>query len=60
VRGGQTLLDTLEALGPLPEQMSVHLGRGYDSRTTHRKLQTRGFIPEISEKGKPTPLQAGK
>jgi len=27
---GETL-DTLEELGPLPEQMSVHLDRGYDS-----------------------------
>jgi transposase len=53
-------LDTLEALGPLPEQMSVHLDRGYDSRTIRRKLQARGFIPEISEKGKPAPLRDGK
>ena len=45
MRGGQTLLDTLEALGPLPEQMSVHLGRGYDSRTTHRRLQTPWLYP---------------
>jgi transposase len=27
-------LDTLEPLGRLPEQMSVHLDRGYDSRIT--------------------------
>jgi len=29
---GKTL-HTLEKLGPLPEQMSVHLDRGYDSET---------------------------
>jgi hypothetical protein len=30
-------LNTLEVLGPLPEQMSVHLNRGYDSETTREK-----------------------
>ena len=29
-------LDTLEVLGPLPEQISVYLDRGYDSETTVR------------------------
>ncbi len=53
-------LDTLEVLGPLPEQMSVHLDRGYDSRSIRQKLQARGFTSEISEKGKPAPLRAGK
>jgi transposase len=45
-------LDTLEVLGELPEQMSVHLDRGYDSRTTREKLKDRGLLPAISEKGK--------
>ena len=53
-------LDILEVLGPLPEQMSAHLDRGYDSRTIRQKLQACGFTPEISEKGKPAPLQADK
>lgn len=53
-------LDTLEVLGPLPEQMSVHLDRGYDSDTTREKLKARGLVPTISEKGKPAPLQIGK
>lgn len=56
---GETL-DTLEVLGPLPEQMSVHLDRGYDSETTREKLRSHGFIPEISEKGRPSPLRATK
>jgi transposase len=56
---GETL-DTLEVLGPLPEQMSVHLDRGYDSETNREKLRSRGFAPEISEKGKPALLQIGK
>ena len=56
---GKTL-NTLEVLGPLPEQMSVHVDRGYDSESTHEKLKARGLTPEISEKGKPTLLQIGK
>jgi|SRR5215207_2427217 len=53
-------LDTLEVLGSLPEQMSVHLDRGYDSETTRQKLKIRGMASMISEKGKPAPLQATK
>jgi transposase len=53
-------LDTLEALGSLPERMSVHLDCGYDSRTTRGKLEARGLIGVIAEKGKPAPLQAAK
>ena len=56
---GETL-DTLEVLGPLPEQMRVHLDRGYDSATTREKLRSHGFIPDISEKGKPILLRTGK
>ena len=53
-------LDTLEVLGPLPKQMSVHLDRGYDSETTRQKLKIRGLASMISEKGKPATLQATK
>jgi len=53
-------LNTLEVLGELPEQMSVHLDRGYDSRSTKEKLEDRGLLAVISEKGKPAPLQATK
>jgi len=53
-------LDTLEALGELPEQTSVHLDRGYDSRSTREKLRNRRLLAVISEKGKPTPLAATK
>jgi hypothetical protein len=56
---GETL-DTLEVLGPLPEHMSVHLDRSYDSETAREKQRSRGFTPEISEKGKPTLLQIGE
>ena len=53
-------LDTLEALGPLPERMSVHLDRGYDWQTTREKLKARGLASTISEKGKPAPLRGTK
>ena len=53
-------LDTLGMLGPLPERMSVHLDRAYDSRTTREKLKDRGLLPAICEKGKPAPLAATK
>ena len=53
-------LDALAVLGELPEQMSVHLDRGYDSRITREKLTDRGLLGVISEKGKPAPLQAAK
>ena len=52
-------LDTLEVLGPMPEQVSVHLDRGYDSEATRERLKDRGLIGAISEKGKQAPLQAG-
>lgn len=53
-------LDTLEVLGELPERMSAHLDRGYDSQTTREKLELRGLLAEISQKGKPAPLAATK
>ena len=53
-------LDTLEVLGELPERMSVHLDRGYDSQTIREKPKSRGLEPMISEKGKPAPLGATK
>ncbi len=53
-------LDTMEVVGELPEQMSVHLDRGYDSKATREKLSLRGLLAEISQKGKPAPLAATK
>jgi Transposase DDE domain len=53
-------LDTMEILGELPERMSAHLDRGYDSEATRGKLQIRGLLAEISEKDKPAPLAATK
>lgn len=53
-------LDTMEIIGELPECISVHLDRGYDSKRTRERLHKRGFLWEISQKGKPAPLAATK
>jgi transposase len=56
---GETL-DTMEALGELPERMSVHLDRGYDSGVTRERLWRRELVAEISEQGWPAPISATK
>jgi transposase len=55
---GETL-DTLGALGEMPEGAKVHLDRAYDSAPTRRELAARLLAGEISEKGKPAPMRAG-
>jgi Transposase DDE domain len=44
----------------MPERMSIHLDRGYDSKLTRKQLGERTLEAVISEKGKPAPLQATK
>lgn len=57
---GETL-DWLEALGSMPERVSVHLDRGYDSEATRKRLGERRLETVISEKGgQAAPLQATK
>jgi hypothetical protein len=53
-------LDTLEVVGELPERISVHLDRGYDSNSTRQKLHLRGLLAQISKKVKPAPIAATK
>lgn len=53
-------LDTLAALGEVPERMTTHLDRGYDSGVTRETLAARGLLAEIAVKGKPAPVTAGK
>jgi len=53
-------LDTMEIIGELPERMSVHLDRGYESKATRERLEARGLLAEISEKRKPAPIAATK
>ena len=58
------LVPTLEhasaSVGGLPEEVSVHLDRGYDSNASRERLEERGLKAEISQKGKPSPLGATK
>jgi transposase len=56
----EATLDTLGPLGELPDRASVHLDRGYDSKATREKLEARGLMGVIAERGKPAPLQAAK
>lgn len=51
-------LDLLEDLGPLPEQITVHLDSGYDSGKTRDTLAERGLHGEIARKGEKAPIQA--
>ena len=53
-------LDALRPLGELPDRTSVHLDCGYGSKATREKLVARCLVGEISQKGKPAPLQIGK
>jgi transposase len=53
-------LDVLDALGPLPDDITVHLDRGYDSTVTRQELADRQLTGRIAEKGKPAPIQAGQ
>jgi hypothetical protein len=58
------LKPTLEAaiaqVGAMPDDVTVHLDRGYDSATTRVLLETTfGFTGEIARKGVPAPVQAG-
>jgi transposase len=53
-------LDVLQTLGGLPEPVSVHLDRAYDSKITTELLESLGLVGVISKKGKPAPLGVTK
>jgi transposase len=53
-------LDTARALGLVAQGAMVHLDRGYDSDLTRERLRERGLVAEISQKGRPAPLNATK
>jgi hypothetical protein len=53
-------LDTLEAVGPLPQQPTMHLDRGYDSTKTRTTLAERGLAGHIAKTGTSAPIQASK
>jgi transposase len=49
----------LDTVVHLPEQVVVHLDRGYDNASTRALLAELGFAGEIARKGVPAPVQAG-
>jgi transposase len=49
----------LDKLDDLPDDVTVHLDRAYDSRPTRTLLATLGFDGAIARKGVPAPVQAG-
>jgi transposase len=51
-------LDTLDGLGPLPDDITVHLDAGYDSGKTRTLLDERKLTGEIAHKGEKAPVQA--
>jgi transposase len=53
-------LDHLDDLGPLPEDITVHLDSGYDSGKTRDLLAERGLEGEIAHKGDKAPIQASQ
>ena len=53
-------LDKLDDLGPLPDDITVHLDAGYDSQKTRDELAGRDLAGEIAHKGDKAPLQAGQ
>jgi transposase len=52
-------LDTLGDIGPLPDDITVHLDAGYDSQKTRDELDARG-LGDIAHKGDNAPIQAGQ
>ncbi|MEU1407937.1 IS5 family transposase [Streptomyces sp. NPDC005728] len=47
-------------LGPLPDNITVHLDAGYDSDKTRALLDERGLHGRIARKGEKAPIQAGQ
>ncbi|MEU9149900.1 IS5 family transposase [Streptomyces sp. NPDC048417] len=53
-------LDRLDDLGPLPDEVTVHLDAGYDSNKTRTMLDERGLHGHIAHKGEKAPIQASQ
>jgi transposase len=53
-------LDKLDGVGPLPEEITVHLDSGYDSGKTRDELESRKMTGEIAHKGDKAPIQASR
>lgn len=53
-------LDRLVDLGPLPDDITVHLDAGYDSDKTRARLHKCGLQGRIAHKGEKAPIQASQ
>jgi hypothetical protein len=53
-------LDRLDELGPLPENITVHLDSGYDSGKIRDTVAERGLRGQIAHKGEKAPIQASR
>lgn len=53
-------LDLLNDLGPLPEEITVHLDAGYDSAKTRDELAACDLTGRIAHKGEKAPIQASQ
>jgi transposase len=53
-------LDKTGEIGPLPDDITVHLDAGYDSQKSRDELAGRGLAGEIDHKGDKAPIQAGQ
>jgi transposase len=53
-------LDKLGKIGPLPDEIRVHLDAGYDSQKTRDELAARGMTGQIAHKGDKALVQAGQ
>lgn len=53
-------LDRLDDLGPLPDDITVHLDAGYDSDKTRAELAARNLHGRIAYKGEKAPIQASQ
>jgi IS5 family transposase len=51
-------LELLNALGPLPDEITVHLDAGYDSGKSRTLLDERSLRGRIAHKGTKAPVQA--
>jgi hypothetical protein len=54
----EATLDTLDALGPLPDRITVHLDAAYNSAKTREFLDKKNMAGDIAQKGIKAPLQA--
>jgi transposase len=54
------LTGLLEQAGAEPGETTVHLDAGYDYRPCRAELAERGLRSQISQRGKPAPVQVGK